>query len=286
MKLKEKRHLEKINKTREKYPSIVKKIVEISDVILQILDARFIKETRNLELEEIIKSKNKKLINVINKTDLIKTKKFFELSLEDIKPYVFVSCKSRKGIKKLRDLIKIESKKIKNPVNKTIKQGKIVQLDAKPKLLVGVIGYPNIGKSTLINILIGKRKAGTGAEAGFTKGIQKFKLNSEINILDTPGVIPESVYNHIKPDKISKHAKLGGRSYSQIKEPEIVFEELFKEYKEILEDFYGINSEGDSEIFIEKLGKKKSFFKKGGEVNTDKAARLILKDWQEGKIKL
>ena len=260
------RHIGKIRKQRQKYPTLIKKIIEDSDIVLEILDARFPEETRNHEIEQEIKKLKKIIIYVLNKSDLTtKIKKFNYLS-----PNIVVSCKERKGIRILRNLIKQFSKKI----------------SKKEKVIVGIIGYPNTGKSSLINILIGKASAGTGAQAGFTRGIQKLKLDENTVLLDSPGVIPEKEYSGVEKEKIARHTMVGGRSYSQVKEPEIVIANLMKEYPKVLEKFYKIKANGDSEVLIEKLGNKKGFMKKGGKVNEDQTARDILKDWQDGKIKV
>lgn len=268
------RRIENIRKQRKKYPAIAEKILENSDIILEVLDSRFIDETRNLELEEKIKKQDKKIIYIFNKSDLVKPNKLKNYNY--LSPNILVSCKNRKGISELRNLIKKISKKIKKPIDK----------DKSGKIVVGIIGYPNTGKSSLINLLIGKSSAGVGSEAGFTKNLQKLKLSEDIQLLDSPGVIPELEYSSSEAKKISKHAKLSARSYSQVKEPEIVVHNLMKEYAKQIEKFYKINSKGNSEILIEELGKKKGFMKIRGEINEDKTARLILKDWQEGKIKI
>jgi len=255
----------KMRKQRQKYPALVEKIINESDIILEVLDARFVERTRNFELEKEIKRKKKGLIYVLNKSDLagkIGVKIF---------PCVVVSCKTRKGVKELRDKIKALSKKVK-PIGE--------------KITVGVIGYPNTGKSSLINLLIGKKSAGTGAEAGFTKGIQKLKLTNEIILLDTPGVIPEKEYSNFEKDKIARHVIVGGRSYSQVKDPEMVVVNLAKEYPGVLEKHYKTKSKADVEKVLDELGKKWNYLKKGKEVNFDKTARRILKEWQEGKIKI
>ncbi|MCD4666760.1 50S ribosome-binding GTPase, partial [archaeon] len=148
---------------------------------------------------------------------------------------------------------------------------------------VGVIGYPNTGKSSIINLLIGKKSAKTGAVAGFTKGLQKLKLSRDIVLVDSPGVIPKREYSSVDAEKISQHAMIGARDYHKIKEPELTVAHLIKMRKPLFEDFYKIKFK-DAEDFIEKLGKKKNIFKKHGEINEDKVARLIVKDWQSGKI--
>jgi ribosome biogenesis GTPase A len=266
--------LKNIRKQKGKYPLIAEKIIQDSDIILEVLDARFIQETRNQKFEDELKKKKKRVIYVFNKADLI-DKSNVKLPPE-ITNYVFVSSTLRKGIRELRDKIKMEAKRINKKKEETDPQ----------KVTVGIIGYPNTGKSSLINSLIGKSSAGVGSDAGFTKSMQKIKLSQNIVLMDSPGIIPEREYAPQDREKLSLNAKLGARSYSQIKEPELVIALLVRDYPNLLERFYKIDAKGDSEVLLEQLGKKKGFLKKGGEVNEDTTARLILKDWQSGKIKL
>jgi len=268
------RRTENIRKQKEKFPSIADKIIEDSDIILEVLDARFVDETRNEGFEEKVKSKNKILIYVFNKSDLVDKSKL--KSFENLKPRVFVSSTERRGIKDLRSLIKKLAKKIENPVDK----------DGSGKIAVGVIGYPNVGKSSLINVLIGKGSAGTSSQSGFTKSLQKLKLSESVVLLDSPGVIPDKEYSSSDKGKIAKHAKVGARDFGKVKDPEMAVFEIMKDYSKNIEKFYGIKAGGDSEELIEQLGRKKGFMKRGGKVNEDKTARLILKDWQSGKIKV
>lgn len=269
------RRIENIAKQRQKYPAVLLKVIEVSDIIMQVLDARFFSEMRNKEIEKIIKKEKKQIIYVLNKADLVEKENIKKSKLEEIKPYVFTSCSKRSGIKELRDKIKQISKSVKkSPDNKY------------DRIQVGIIGYPNTGKSSLINILIGKMSAGVGSEAGYTRGMQKIRLTKEILLLDSPGVIPSNDYSQHEQEKIIKHQKVGGKSFSQIKDPETLIVTLVKDYPKQIDKYYKINSKGDSETLIEELGKKKGFLKKGGEVNYDKTSREIIKDFQEGRIKI
>lgn len=267
------RKTENIRKQKQKYPSIAKKIIENSDLILEVLDARFAEETRNEDFENEILRKGKKIIFVLNKSDLVRPETLRKLK---IFPRVAVSCIKRRGIRDLRNLIKKKSREVEKPVDK----------DKSGKVTVGVIGYPNTGKSSLINLLIGRSSAGVSVQSGFTKALQKLRLTEGIQLLDSPGVIPEREYSTHEREKILRHAKLGARDYSKVSEPDMAVAELMKEFPGIIEEHYKIDSENNPEIFIEKLGQKKGFFKKGGIVDDDRVSRIILKDWQEGKIRI
>jgi len=260
--------LRNAKKQRSKYPLLLLKVIEVSDIVLEILDARFSKEMQNKEIEKLIESKGKKIIYVLNKSDLTRKDN------KGLNPRVLVSCRSRKGINELRDKIKIEAAKVNLP-----------NLGKYNRVQVGVIGYPNTGKSSLINLLIGKSSAKIGAEAGFTKGIQKLRLTENIQLLDSPGVIPDDEYSMTSEEKIAKHVRVGGRSHNQVKDPELAVNEIVKSNRKDLEKFYKIKFK-NAEDLIEKIGNKKGLLKKGGEVNSDRAARIVLKDWQLGIIKV
>ena len=249
-------------------PYIIENIIEQADIILELLDARFIEKTRNLEIEEKVKKLGKVLIYVLNKSDLVDIKKIEqEVELEKLRPYLFFSAKERKGSLILRKLIKIEAGKLnKDAVN------------------IGIIGYPNTGKSSLINYLTGKSSAKTSPMAGYTKGIQKIKLSQGLYLIDTPGIIPPFEKFSGNREYEVKHTQIGAITWDKAKNPDMVVFRLMKEHPEVLEKHYEINAKGDSEILIEKLGKKFNYLKKGNQIDEIRTAKKILKDWQEGKI--
>lgn len=256
------------NKHRKTFPNLAKEVIRVSDIVLEILDARFIEETRNKELENLVKNSGKILIYVLNKADLISINELKNnVELEPLKPYIFFSSKKGIGKGKLRDIIKIYAKKVP---------------PGRERVQVGIIGYPNTGKSSLINFLSGKGSAGVSAESGYTKGIQKIRLARNIVVLDTPGVIPEQENSCKNIIDLHKHAMIGVRTYDKIKEPDFILAALMEKHPEIAQ-FYGINTK-DSEFFLDELGKRKGFLRKGGLVDFDRTARHVLKDWQEGKF--
>ncbi|MEM4271646.1 MAG: GTPase [Candidatus Pacearchaeota archaeon] len=254
------------------FPRLVKEIIRTSDIILEILDARFIEKTRNKELEKYVLEEGRKLIFILNKADLIDINELKKnVDLSELKPYVLFSTKEKIGRSKLRTLLKIEAKRLHLPKGK--------------KARIGIIGYPNTGKSSLINLLAGRASAGVSTKPGFTRGIQKIRFSKNIVLLDTPGVVPEREDFARGMGIIKKHAEIGVETYERVKNPDFVVAKLMQEYPNVFEKFYGINAEGDAEILLEELGRKRRFLAKGGKVDVDKTARIVLKDWQTGKIK-
>ena len=257
------------NKHKSSVPTLVDNVIKEADIILEILDARFMEKTRNIEIENKAKALGKTLIYVLNKSDLIDIEKLkMEYDFEDLKPNLFFSSKNRKGGTTLRNMIKIEVKKL-----------------GKDVVNVGLIGYPNTGKSSLANILVGKAVSKTSSDAGFTKGLHKLKILPGVYLIDTPGIIPpaEKTYGQ---RLMGKHTKIGAVTWHRAKDPEVIIFELMKEYKGVLETYYGIDAKGDVEVLIEKLGRKLSYLQKGNVVDENRTAKHILREWQEGKIRV
>lgn len=246
-----------------KYQRIVNAVIRKADVILFILDARLVEETRNLQLEEKVKELGKPLIYVITKSDLIKDKAEVEKYKKTLKPCVFISSTKYYGVNILKEKIMIESKRagIKYPV-----------------IRVGAIGYPNVGKSSLINAMTGKGSASTSMMSGHTKGMQKIKTSS-IMFLDTPGVIPP------KDKDKSKHAMIGSIDFTKTKDPDLAVMRIMEERPGVIEKYYDVEVSDDFEETIEKIAKKKKIVRKGNKPDIDKMSRSILKNWQTGKIK-
>lgn len=242
---------------------VVNQVINDADILLLILDARLIPETRNIEIEHKVKRLNKPLIYVITKCDLVKDKKTLEQSKKTLDPSVFVSAKEHLGTSLLREKIFIEAKKAKLHSH---------------NIHVGVLGYPNVGKSSLINALKGKRSAKTSILSGYTKGLQKLRAG-KIILLDTPGVIPYHEKDFLK------HASIGTMDFTQVKEPDIVVMHLMERFPGKIEKHYQVKILEDKEETIENIARKQNIMKKGGQPDLMRMATEILKDWQKGAIK-
>lgn len=235
---------------------IVNDVIREADIILEVLDARFPEETRNREIEDKVKAAGKILIYVVNKCDLVE-KKLLEQKKKELKPSVFVSSKKRYGMTILLHMLK--------------------RYAEKEKIIVGVLGYPNTGKSSVINALKGRKSAKVSSESGFTKAKQLIKVANNIYLLDTPGVYP-----YMEKDSL-KHALIAAVDYSKVKDPEDTALKLIEAAKEKFERHYNLKAKTAEEL-LEKIALKFKHIRKGGIADTERAARAILKDWQKGRI--
>jgi len=251
------------------YKALVKDVIKKADVLLEIIDARFPDETRNREVESEIVRLNKPFIIVINKCDLVSRDKLEETKtrLSKIAPTVFISSKDKSGTTILRHQI-LESACIKGR-----------------EILVGTLGYPNVGKSSVINSVTGRHRAGTSSISGHTKGLQNVGAGSRIMFIDTPGVIPfeerDEYTQGLLGIKDSTHLQ------DQVGVSLRIIEKILAENKTVLESFYHITIENEnSHSVLELIGKQCNFLQKKGEIDETRTATRVINDWQNGLLSI
>jgi len=151
-------------------------------------------------------------------------------------------------------------------------------------LIVGIIGYPDVGKSSIINYLTGRRKVKVEFTPGSTKGEQFIRLSNEILLIDTPGI-----YRSRESQK--SLALKFALSADMLKDPIPVAIEIIEHYIKTRDDsflfFYKLSPrmlEKDPIEIMESIGRKRGFLKRGGEVNLTEVAKLIIRDYQKGNI--
>lgn len=245
---------------------IVNEVIRKSDVLLLVMDSRIPQLTRNEEIENRIKRYGKKIIYVLNKCDLADKKALEELK-DELGNCVFISTKEHWGIRKLREAI--------------MRTGKSLAKEAgREKIIAGVLGYPNTGKSSVINFLRGSAAAKTSPESGYTRGYQFVNAGNKILLIDTPGVISYS------DKEEANNAIIGAKSFSSLKEPDLAAMELIRLLGGKVEKHYGVEPGIDECDTLDKIAVKNNRMRKGGKPDTLLMARIIMKDWQQGRINL
>ncbi len=245
---------------------IVRKVVNESDVVLEIMDARMPKISRNDEVENLVKFHKKVLIKVYTKIDLI-SKDYLDFLRGKERDSIFVSGAKNIGMKKLKEKILISSKRL-----------------GISEPIVGIVGYPNVGKSAIINALAKRARAKVSNKAGTTRGIQWVNAGS-LRILDSPGVVPWS------DDEVILGI-MGAKNPERLRDPEKVSFKIIKFFldygKKNLEEFYKVKLDGkidEYEVLLE-IGRARGFLLKGNRVDENRTIYQIIRDWRDGKLRL
>lgn len=251
----------------------IREIIHDSNVILEILDARMPELSRNKEIEKMVLNygDDKKLIFILNKADLVANEQLqreFEKLKKESECFI-LSSKDKIGTKRLREYL--------------LSLGKNCESDY---LRIGVVGYPNTGKSSVINALILRHKVKVSSTAGTTHGEQWINAQGNLSIIDSPGVIPLDEHDEVRlaliaAKNVEKIHNLGLVANAIIN----LFDESenLKKYYKI--DELKIKNNCVQDIF-EEIGRKKGFFKRGGMIDEGRTAVQIIRDWQTGKLKL
>lgn len=236
----------------------IRRIVESADLVIEVLDARDPFGTKNSELEKFVRRSGKRLLIVVNKADLAKNSDYTESSKACV-----ISSKDRRSAAILKEFIK--SNLPKTPAR------------------IAVVGYPNVGKSTIINLLKGRRSASVAPLPGHTKGVQWIRVDEDILLLDSPGIVPS-----YEKDEISIALK-GAIEADQIKNPEYVahkiLEIILSEAPRSIEKFYDIKlNSKDPQKILGLIAIRRGRLLRGKEPDTLAAAKTIIRDRYKGKI--
>ncbi len=275
------------------YPGHMKKtkdlIVEnlkIIDLVIEILDARIPLSSKNPDISEL--AKNKQKIVVLNKLDLVDTKdlkKWEDYFLENKMSDYFVALSVEKGTN-FNELRKITDSIYSEKLEKMKKKGL-----RKTELRTMIVGIPNVGKSKFINKFVNKNKAKVGNTPGFTRGKQWIKINDKLELLDTPGVL----WPKFEDENTAFNLAITGSIKDNVLPIEEVAMKFFDKLK-ILNKIEDIVKVYDLEEYIEdknikemenhkilELLEKRLGISKNGEHNYDTIARRVLKDYRSGK---
>lgn len=264
--------------------------LKLIDVVVEILDARIPISSKNPDIEEYIKAKDKLII--LNKYDLADEKQnnkwISEFKKEGIEA-VLVNSNNGEGINNaIKKIEEIYNKKQEKYDNK----GRIGK-----SIRVMIIGIPNVGKSSFINRISKRNSATVGNRPGVTRQKQWIRINKDIELLDTPGVLwpkfeSEEValnlaYTGTIKDDILQTIEVG---FSLLKI--LVFkhrdklEARFKLDKEVVDEILSTDLEENEKVLeiMHLIGKKRGAIISGGNIDEEKTAKIILDDFRSGKI--
>ncbi|MBQ8768987.1 MAG: ribosome biogenesis GTPase YlqF [Oscillospiraceae bacterium] len=263
-----------MTKTRRQIEADLKQV----DAVCEIVDARIPMASRNPDIDTICA--NKPRIVILNRMDLADpaaTKRWSEYFKSKGMAAVPTDCKSRRGIGDFQ------------PAVRSVLKEKIERNAAKgmnKPVRVMVVGIPNVGKSTLINQISGRKGAKAENRPGVTRGKQWVTVDNGLLLLDTPGIL----WPKFEDPEVGMMLAYTGA----VKDGVIDIEELacrlikllHQRYPQALKDRYGIDTADDIPGYelLEMAGRKRGFLISGGEINTERMAKVLVDEYRSGKL--
>lgn len=257
--------------------------IKLIDVVIELVDARIPLSSKNPDIDQLAKGKSRVIL--LNKSDMADPgyTSAWKAYFEEKGFYVaLVNSKSGTGVKQVKDIVykaceaKIERDRRKGILNRPVR--------------AMVVGIPNVGKSTFINSFVGKASAKTGNKPGVTKGKQWIRLNNNIELLDTPGIL----WPKFEDQSVGlRLALIGSINDNIINTTELTLEFIkfvSNFYPASLVDRYGIEPFGLLEDMssttkvLEQIALKRGCLIKGGEPDIDRAALLVLDDFRSVRL--
>lgn len=251
--------------------------IKLIDVVIELVDARIPVSSKNPDIDTLAGGKSRILL--MNKSDMADSAMLDAwIRYYEKKGYLAmaVNSKKRNELKQVNALIQ---KACKEKIERDRKRG-ILNRPVRAM----IVGIPNVGKSTFINSFAGKACAKTGNKPGVTKGKQWIRLNKQVELLDTPGIL----WPKFEDQTVGQHlAFIGSIKDELIQSVELaldLIEFLVDRYPGILGDVYEVEENQDSAAVLEAVANNRGCRKKGDELDYEKAAFLLLDDFRNGRL--
>ena len=257
---------------------LLKEKLNLVDVVIEVIDARLPRSSSYSDIKKLLGEKPRLLL--LNKSDLVSSDEIKDwckvLEDETACPVFTIDTKTNRSFNKIE-------KKVLELAEPRIQALMAKGLLRRPARVV-VVGLPNVGKSSIINKLTKSSKTKTGAKAGVTRQQQWVRINPNIDLLDTPGIIPMKQEDQERAKKLAFVNSVSENAYSS----ELVAKELLSlindnpEYVSKFKEYYNL-SEAD-ELSLENIASSRNWIKSGSEADTERSSQYLLKDFREGKI--
>ena len=252
--------------------------LKLVDAVCELLDARIPYASRNPDIDALCR--NKPRLVILNRADMADpamTRRWSEAFRARGLMTLETDSKSRRGISRF------------GPAVRELLSGKLAQYSAKGQvgrtLRVMVVGIPNVGKSTLINAVSGRKGARAENRPGVTRGKQWVTVDQGLELLDTPGIL----WPRFEDMQVGRHLAYTGAVKEQVVDQEELAAGLMsllaERYPAVLSERYGIDCAGRSPWeLLEAAGRRRGFLVSGGEVDLERSCRMILEEFRNGKL--
>ena len=251
--------------------------LKLINVIIELVDARAPLSSKNPDIDPMANGKSR--IILLNKCDLADAavtaqwKKYYEKKGFFV---ALVNSKQGKGVKQVNEVIqsackeKIERDRRRGILNRPIR--------------AMIVGIPNVGKSTFINSFAGKACTKTGNKPGVTKGKQWIRLNKNVELLDTPGILWPKFEDQTVGLRLAFIGSIKDELSNQYELCLLLMKYLQEHYPEAVPKAYQIEADDSEVVLLERVAKRRGCLKAGGEYDLDKAANYVIDDFRNGRL--
>ena len=263
-----------MNKARRE----MKEKMNLIDIVYEVIDARMPISSKIVDIDELIGDKKRILImtkyDICDKEETNKFIKYYESLGYTVIPVDLMNGReTSKIIDKSMELMKEENLKRKE---KGLKPRSIRAL---------IVGVPNVGKSTLINRLVGKKSAGVGNKPGFTKSLSWIRIHKDIELLDSPGILWPKIENQDNAHVLAALSSIKEEILDTMNLSCFILDKMIRLYPKNLEERYGITEIDEDYIeTFDLIGKKRGALTRGGVADYDKVANIIIRDLKNGYL--
>lgn len=257
---------------------MIEENIKLVDLVFELLDARIPLSSRNPDFERILATRPR--IILLNKADMA----------DPQATEAWVASYRKQGI----DAVPIDAltgKGIRHAlaIAKTVFAAKSQRLQARGirnrAIRAMIVGIPNVGKSSFINKLVRKNTAKTGDRPGITKGKQWVKLQDGLELLDTPGVLWPKFEDQQQGMRLAATGAISDDVFDEYAVARYLITYLHRQYPAVLASRYELSAlVEDADMMINEIGRKRGCLDPGGEINTLKAARIVLRELRSGKL--
>lgn len=254
----------------------IREKLDLIDIVYEVIDARMPISSRLEDVNDI--TKNKKKIIILTKYDLCDKEETGKI----------INSYKNNSIVIPLDLLKGDVSIVINETVKLMKEEndkrKLKGMQERPAR-VAIIGAPNVGKSTLINRLVGRRSVNVGNKPGVTKSLSWIRINKDVELLDTPGILWSKIKDYDRGYILASFSSIKEEVARPIDVAVYILRKLEELYPDLLKERYGIESLTDTlEEEFEVIGRLRGALQRGGVADYLKVATIVIKDLQEGRI--
>lgn len=254
----------------------IREKLDLIDIVYEVIDARMPISSRLEDVNDI--TKNKKKIIILTKYDLC----------DKCETDKIINSYKNNSIVIPLDLLKGDVSVVINETIRLMKEEndkrKLKGMQERPAR-VAIIGTPNVGKSTLINRLVGRRSVNVGNKPGVTKSLSWIRINKDVELLDTPGILWSNIKDYDRGYILASFSSIKEEVARPIDVAVYILRKLEELYPDLLKERYGIDSLTDTlEEEFEIIGRLRGALQRGGVADYLKVATIVIKDLQEGRI--